>query len=122
MDMADREEGGRFGFDRAEFHLHLAEACLSRNADEAARHAEASAGLKRVGSPGWAAATTAHARAYAASRDGESAAALGMSVLEAVPTGSMRANNVTRLQRLVADLGGHSGGGVLADAVRARLR
>lgn len=118
MDTADREESDRFGFDRAEFHLHMAEACLGRDAGEAARHAETSAGLKRVGSPGWAAATTAHARAYAAFRDGESAAALGMSVLEAVPAGSMRANNLTRLRRLVVDVGGR---GELADAVRARL-
>ncbi|WP_116247600.1 hypothetical protein [Nocardiopsis sp. FIRDI 009] len=119
MDAADREEPGRFGFDRAEFHQHLAEALVGHDPAEAARHAGTSIRLKRVGSPGWAAATAILARAHAAARDAGSAVALGMSVLEAVLAGSLRANTRSRLFRLVEDLDGHPAAGELTDALGA---
>ncbi|MFI6575653.1 hypothetical protein ACIBFB_07610 [Nocardiopsis sp. NPDC050513] len=117
MDAADREEPGRFGFDRAEFHQHLAEALAGHDPAEAERHARTSIGLKRAGSPGWAAATAILARTYAARRDAPSATALGMSVLEAVPDGCLRANTRTRLLRVAADLEGHPAAAGLADAL-----
>ncbi|MEU3017974.1 hypothetical protein ABZ635_11350 [Nocardiopsis sp. NPDC007018] len=118
MDAADREEPGRFGFDRAEFHQHLAEALLGYEASESARHAETSIRLKRVGSPGWAAATAILARTYATRRDPQNASALGMSVLETVPAGSLRANTRSRLFRLVDDLDGHPAAEELGEALR----
>jgi hypothetical protein len=50
-------------------------------------------------------------------RDAQSAAALGMSVLEAVPAGSLRENTRVRLRKLVTDLGTHSGAADLRDAL-----
>ncbi|WP_431872758.1 helix-turn-helix domain-containing protein [Nocardiopsis eucommiae] len=117
MDAADREEPGRFGFDRAEFHQHLAEALLDHDSSESARHAETSIRLKRVGSPGWAAATTILARTYATRRDPRNASVLGMSVLETVPAGSLRANTRARLFHLVDDLDGHPAAGDLVEAL-----
>ncbi|GLU49036.1 hypothetical protein [Nocardiopsis ansamitocini] len=118
MDAADREEGGRFGFDRAEFHLHLGEALLGRDPAAAGRHAETSAGLKRAGSPGWAAATAVLARAHAAARDSRSATVLGVGVLESVPSGALRATTRGRLRQLATDLHGQPG----AEDLRAALR
>ncbi|WP_431889720.1 helix-turn-helix domain-containing protein [Nocardiopsis alba] len=120
MDLADREEPGRFGFDRAEFHHHLSEALLTTDTTAARAHAETSIALKRTGSPGWAAATTTHARALAASRDVDGAVALGMSVLEAVPEGSLRANTRQRMLRLVTEVGDGGAARGLAEAVRSR--
>ncbi|WP_159945547.1 MULTISPECIES: hypothetical protein [unclassified Nocardiopsis] len=114
------EESGRFGFDRAEFELHLAEAVLGSDPAGAARHAENSAALKRVGSPGWAAATAVLARSHAASRDGESATGLGWHLLEAVPTERIRETTRIRLRFLVSDLEGYPEAAALREAVEAR--
>ncbi|MYR31428.1 XRE family transcriptional regulator [Nocardiopsis alba] len=111
------DEPGRFGFDQAEFELHLAEALLDHNPAQAAGHAHTSASLKRSGSPGWAAAVTVHARAQAAQRQHQDAVALGESVLDTVTAGSLRATTHRRLRSLVDDLGGHPSGGTLADRV-----
>ncbi|WP_017584499.1 helix-turn-helix domain-containing protein [Nocardiopsis valliformis] len=116
MDRAE-DEPGRFGFDRAEFELHLAEALLGQDPVRAAQHAHTSASLKRSGSPGWAAAVTVHARAQASQRQAEDAVALGESVLDTVPPGSLRATTHQRLRSLLGDLGGHPGGGTLAERV-----
>lgn len=115
----DRADGipGRFGFDRAEFELHLAEALLGHDPAAAAEHAQNSASLKRSGSPGWSAAVTVHARAQASQREVEDAVALGESVLEAVPAGSLRATTRHRLRSLTRDLDGHPSGGTLAHRV-----
>ncbi|XKK39627.1 hypothetical protein HFP72_01500 [Nocardiopsis sp. ARC36] len=48
MDTAE-EKPGRFGFDRAEFELHLAEAALGHAPAGAGAHAVTSVGFKRVG-------------------------------------------------------------------------
>ncbi|MFD0772680.1 hypothetical protein ACFQZ2_01945 [Streptomonospora algeriensis] len=103
---AAEEAPGRFGFDRAEFELHLAEALVGEDPVAATRHAEVSAGLKRVGSPGWAAATSVLARCHAARHGVDDACALAGGVLDAVPPVRMRATTRSRLQTLVsADLG-----------------
>ncbi|WP_255423115.1 hypothetical protein [Nocardiopsis sp. FIRDI 009] len=44
---------------------------------------------------------------------------MGMSVLEAVLAGSLRANTRSRLFRLVEDLDGHPAAGELTDALGA---
>lgn len=116
MDTAE-EVPGRFGFDRAEFELHLGEARLGHDPGVGAQHAEVSARLKRVGSPGWAAATVVLARAQAALGDAEAATELGMRVAEAVPTGDLRDTTKGRLRHLVADLSGYRG----ADGLRSVL-
>ncbi|WP_017599180.1 hypothetical protein [Nocardiopsis lucentensis] len=72
-----------------------------------------------MGSPGWAAATAILARTHAARRNPQDATAVGMTVLETVPPGSLRANTRSRLFRLVEDLDGHPAAGELADALRA---
>ncbi|MGH3868063.1 MAG: hypothetical protein ACRDQ4_18455 [Pseudonocardiaceae bacterium] len=83
MDTADRDEPGRFGFDRAELHQHLAEAFLSLGDISAARvHADRSLELKSPGSGGWAAATVILARAHAAEHSTAEATALANSVLD----------------------------------------
>ncbi|TDQ45383.1 hypothetical protein EV190_1325 [Actinorugispora endophytica] len=107
MDAA-QERPGRFGFDQAEFHLHLAEAHLSAgNPAAAAAHAQTSLAHKRAGSPGWAAATVVHARAHAAQRQGQDAVAVASSALEAIPAGQLRATTRGRLTALVRDLEGY---------------
>lgn len=116
MDRAE-EEPGRFGFDRAEFEMHLAEAFLQHDPALAAQHAQTSVSLKRSGSPGWAAAVTVHARAQASRRQAQDAVALGESVLDTVPSGSLRATTHGRLRSLVDDLGGHPSGGPLAERI-----
>jgi len=120
MDTAE-EKSGRFGFDRAECELHLAEAALGYDPAGAASHASVSAGLKRVGSAGWAAATVVLGRARAAGRDGEEAAVLGVQVLETVPAGGLRETTKVRLRHLVADLDGYRGADGLREAVRGRM-
>lgn len=116
MDRAE-DEPGRFGFDRAEFELHLAEALLAHDPDQAAQHAHTSASLKRSGSPGWAAAVTVHARAQAAQRQAPDAVALAERVLDTVPAGALRATTHRRLRSLVNDLGGHPSGSTLSDRI-----
>ncbi|TQN27615.1 hypothetical protein FHX37_4339 [Haloactinospora alba] len=103
MDTAE-EQPGRFGFDRAEFELHLAEALVSGDPGASASHAEASAGLKRAGTPGWAAATTVLARSHAARRETDDACALAEDVLDAVPNERMRSTTRNRLNTLLAEL------------------
>lgn len=118
MDRAE-DAPGRFGFDRAEFELHLAEALLSLNPARPIEHAQTSAALKRSGSPGWAAAVTVHARALATQRHGHDAASLGESVLDAVSAASLRATTRQRLRSLVTDLGSEPAGRTLTERVFA---
>lgn len=116
MDRAE-EALGRFGFDRAEFELHLAEALLRHDPNLAAEHAQTSTALKRSGSPGWAAAVTVHARAQAGERRGQDAVALAEGVLDTVPAVSLRETTRERLRSLVVDLGTYPGGRALAQRV-----
>ncbi|WP_460998987.1 hypothetical protein [Streptomonospora sediminis] len=120
MDQSE-EQPGRFGFDRAEFELHVAEALVAGNPAGAARHAEASAGLKRTGSPGWAAATSVLARAHAARHGVDDACALAEDVLDSVPPERLRETTRARLRMLVSDLSGQETPGVrgLEERVRA---
>ncbi|MGQ0776618.1 MAG: hypothetical protein ACT4NY_19695 [Pseudonocardiales bacterium] len=105
MDAAGRDEPGRFGFDHAELHQHLAEAFLRLGDTSVARfHAGRSVELKSPGSGGWAAATAILARAHAAERSTTEATALANSVLDTVPPASLRETTRRRLIALDADL------------------
>jgi hypothetical protein len=92
---------GRFGFDDAELHLHIAEASLLLGIPGQAReHAEASRTATRTGRPSWAAATLARAQAEAAGGSASDAAALAHSVLDAIPAESLRQTSRLRLRSL----------------------
>jgi tetratricopeptide (TPR) repeat protein len=106
MDAAD-DEPGRFGFDRAELHQHLAEAALLLGDTTSARiHAEQAITLKlnRPGSGGWAAATVILARTHAATRNPADAIALASTVLDTVPPTHLRETTRQRLAALDDDL------------------
>lgn len=82
----DGGQPGRFGFDGAELHLHIAEASLLLGDPSRAReHAEASRAATRIARPSWAAATLVLAQAEAARGRASDAAVLGHAVLDAVP-------------------------------------
>ncbi|GII95362.1 XRE family transcriptional regulator [Sinosporangium siamense] len=106
MDAAGgRGKPGRFGFDAAELHLHLAEAHLDlAEPGRAAEYAQASIASKAVGSGGWAAATGVLARAHAARRRADDACALAGAVLDEVPPQRLRSTTRRRLETLVSDL------------------
>ncbi len=105
MDTAGRDEPGRFGFDRAELHQHLAEAFLCLGDTSVARvHADRSLELKRPGSGGWAAATVILARVHAAERSTAEATALANSVLDTVLPALLRETTRRRLRALDVDL------------------
>ncbi|MDS1271617.1 helix-turn-helix transcriptional regulator [Lipingzhangella sp. LS1_29] len=116
---ASADAPGRFGFDQPEFELHVAEAQLAHHPAAAREHATASAGLKRVGSPGWAAAIAVHARAEAAHHQTQDAVGLAENLLDAVPADALRANTVTRLQHLADDLSGQPAARGLTERIRA---
>lgn len=104
MDSAT-EQPGRFGFDRAECHQHLAESALRLGeTTPAAEHAETVLSLKTTGSPGWAAATVIRARAAAAEHAPADATALATSVLDTVAPEHLRETTRQRLAALDQDL------------------
>lgn len=95
----------RFGFDRAELRLHLAEASLIAGDHVQTRaHAQASIDSIPHERPGWVAAGFVLARAEAARGRWDDAAALAGSVLGSVPHVRLRANSRERLTALVNDL------------------
>ncbi|PRW61807.1 hypothetical protein CEP50_18825 [Actinopolyspora mortivallis] len=105
MDAARAEEPGRFGFDRAELHQHLAESALRLGEPrQAAEHAATAVALKTTGSPGWAAATVIRARAAAADHAPADATALATTVLDTVAPEHLRETTRQRLAALDADL------------------
>jgi hypothetical protein len=103
---------GRFGFDRAELGLHLAEASLRIGDLAGARaHAESSLRETAYGRPGWAAATLVLARGEAERGLTEDGAELGLQVLNAVPAEMLRDTSWRRLvalDRFVAGTGTRS--------------
>jgi hypothetical protein len=123
MDTAAGEEPGRFGFDRAEFHLHLAEALLAAGKPAAAlAHAGTSRDRTSPGSPSWVAATLALAVAEVRRGELEHAVELAVLVLDTVPADRFRDTSRRRLTRLVADLNHRDPAGTahfLGDRLRA---
>jgi tetratricopeptide (TPR) repeat protein len=101
----DGSQPGRFGFDAAELHLHIAEASLLLGDRARAReHALASRAETRTGRPSWAAATLTLAQAEAARGQASDAAALGHAVLDAIPAEALRQTSRLRLRGLDRDL------------------
>lgn len=104
MDLAD-EQPGRFGFDRAELHQHLAESTLRLGeTTTAATHADTARSLKTTASGGWAAATIIRARAAATDHTPADAAALATSVLDTISPAHLRETTRQRLTALDQDL------------------
>lgn len=104
---ADPDGGapGRFGFDRAELHLHIAEANLVLADHAQARaHALDSQSATSDGRPSWVAATLTLARAEAMRGQLSDAAALGHAVLDTIPADSLRQTSRLRLRALDQDL------------------
>ena len=116
MDTASGEESGRFGFDRAEFHLHLAEALLAMGEPAAAAaHAATSRARTTPGRPSWVAATLTLAIAEARRRELDVATELAVLVLDTVPAARLRDTSRRRLLRLVSDLEGRDQASSLRD-------
>jgi hypothetical protein len=123
---ADPDGGapGRFGFDRAELHLHIAEASLVLADHAQARaHALNSQSATSSGRPSWVAATLTLARAEAMRGELTDAAALGNAVLDGIPADSLRQTSRIRLRALDQDVAraGSSSAEIrdLADRLRA---
>lgn len=107
MAAAPAELPGRFGFDRAELTLHLAEAHLLVGDHTAGRrHAEDSLRHIPHGRPGWAAAQLVLARAEAARGRAADAVALAGEVLDTIPPEALRSNSRKRLTVLTGELAG----------------
>lgn len=97
---------GRFGFDRAELHLHAAEAHLALDDGPGAiHHGDISADLCELGRPGWAAATLTAARGHVTTGDRTAAAHLADTVLNTITPERLRATSRKRLTHLSTDLG-----------------
>ncbi|MFC7344508.1 helix-turn-helix domain-containing protein [Saccharopolyspora griseoalba] len=121
MDRA-ADQPGRFGFDRAEFHQHLAEAALRLGDTATAEdHAATAVSLKRTGSPGWAAVTIIRARAAAADHASSDATALAARVLDAVAPEHLRETTRQRLAALNRDLHAENHPGPHARELHDRL-
>ncbi len=124
--MAADPEGaqpGRFGFDLAELHLHIAEASLLLGDHDLTRsHAQQSRSLVSVGRPAWAAASLALARGQAAHGQLSDAAALALDVLDTIPAPALRQTSRVRLRAIDQDLFAVADPGAEARDLRERLR
>lgn len=119
----DGSQPGRFGFDGAELHLHIAEASLQLGDPGLAReHAEQSRAVTRRGRPSWAAATLTLAQAEAAGGRASDAAALAHTVLDAIPAESLRQTSRLRLRSLDRDLARTGTAGAEALSLAERIR
>ena len=91
---------GRFGYDRAEHRLHVAEAHLTLGSyDRAAHVARESIAAAPAETPGWAAATLVLALAEARDTP-DQAASRALGVLDLIPPPRLRATARERLTRL----------------------
>jgi hypothetical protein len=119
----DGSQPGRFGFDDAELHLHIAEAGLLLGDPARARqHAQTSQAATRTGRPSWAAATLTLAQAEAAGGRSSDAAALAHSVLDAIPADSLRQTSRLRLRSLDRNLAATGTAGTEARSLAERIR
>ncbi|GAA3388827.1 hypothetical protein GCM10017752_10820 [Streptomyces roseoviridis] len=112
---------GRFGYDRAEHRLHVAEAHLTlERYDRAADVARTSIAAAPEHTPGWVAATLVLALAEARDAPDE-AAGRALNVLDLIPPARLRATARTRLARLtqLLDPAASGAGAELAERLRA---
>jgi hypothetical protein len=115
-------EPGRFGFDRAEFELHLAEAALGLGDLGAVKtHAEESLRNTTLGRPGWAAATLVLARGSAARGFPDHGVELALHVLDTIPPEMLRTTAWRRLTALDEQLTTAQVGGWPAADLHERL-
>ncbi|MGH8895532.1 MAG: hypothetical protein ACRDZ4_00585 [Egibacteraceae bacterium] len=117
------EQPGRFGFDVAEFELHVAEAHLVLDDPAlAAVRAQASLEHTTVGRPGWAAATLVLAGSEAHRHRPDQAAQLALTVLDTIPPQALRETARQRLAVLDGTLSTLDQPGPAARALHERLR
>jgi hypothetical protein len=117
------DQPGRFGFDTAELHLHLADGSLLLGGHAQARaHAEASRQHIPHGRPGWAAAVLVQARSEAARGCHSDATALAHQVLDTLAPPALRETLRVRLRDLDHDLFTATDPGNDARELRERLR
>jgi transcriptional regulator with XRE-family HTH domain len=115
-------KAGRFGFDRAEFELHLAEAAWGLcDLDAVSEHAAESLRHTTAGRPGWAAATLILARASAADGCPDRGAELALQVLDTIPAAMLRSTAWGRLAALDKQLTTGQYHGPLAAELHDRL-
>jgi hypothetical protein len=124
MDSApEQSQPGRFGFDRAEFELHMAEAQLVLgNTTAAAAHTYASLANAIFGRPGWVAATLTLAQSEAQRGQPDQAAERGLHVLESVSPSMMRETSRQRLIKLDDCLIGLAKPGTMIADFHERIR
>ncbi len=116
------DQPGRFGFDTAELHLHLAEASLLLGDHAQARaHAEVSQQHIPHGRPGWAATVLVQARGEAARGRHSDATALAHDVLDTIAAPALRETLRVRLRDLDRDLFTATSPGREAYELRERL-
>lgn len=119
----DGEQPGRFGFDVAEFELHVAEAHLVlEDPARATAHAQASLAHTTVGRPGWAAATLVLAGIQAHRHYPDQSAEFALTVLDTIPPQALRETARQRLTVLERTLGAFDQPGPAARDLRERLR
>lgn len=117
-----RGKAGRFGFDRAEFKLHLAEAAWGLGDFGAAReHAEESLRYTTPGRPDWAAATLALARGNAVADCPDHGAALALRVLDTISAEMLRSSDWRQLAELDKQLAAEHAASPLAAELHERL-
>jgi hypothetical protein len=115
-------EPGRFGFDRAEFELHLAEAALGLGDLGAVKaHAEESLRYTTLGRPGWVAATLVLARGSAARGFADHGVELALHVLDTIRPEMLRTTAWRRLTALDEQLTAVQVGGRPAADLHERL-
>jgi transcriptional regulator with XRE-family HTH domain len=113
---------GRFGFDRAELELHLAEAALGLGDPGAVTaHAEEALRQTTAGRPGWVAATLVLAQGSAAGGFPDHGAELALHVLDTIPREMFRSTAWRRLMALDQHLTAARSGGKLATELHERL-
>jgi hypothetical protein len=119
----DGSQPGRFGFDGAELHLHIAEASLLLGDPSRAReHAEVSRADTRAGRPSWAAATLTLAQEEAARGRSSDAAALAHAVLDAIPAEALRQTSRLRLRSIEENLARTGTAGTEVHSLAERVR
>lgn len=108
---------GRFGFDRAEFHLHAAESAAALgDAVRAREHADLSAAEKSLYGPGWVAARLARAQVQP-----DETAEISLDILTQVSPTRLRSTSRRRLHtahQLLTHTG-HPQAGEIGDQLRA---
>ena len=118
----EQGEPGRFGFDRAELELHLAEAALGLGDLGAVKtHAEESLRYTTLGRPGWAAAALVLARGSAARGFPDHGVELALHVLDTIPPEMLRTTAWRRLTALDEQLTAAQVGGWPAADLHERL-